>query len=170
MRHYARGVAYAALRDRTGFEGEMAALATLRTSGALADLIEQGLPATDLVMLAERVARGRFAASLGRHDEAIAFYRQAIEIEDGLPYQEPTFWYYPVRQSLGAALFRARRYGEASEAFRGALARAPNNGWALYGLGRSESARGRRLEAAAADRALSKAWLGDRRWLRMDRL
>ncbi len=170
MRHYARGVAYAALRDRAGFEGEMAALAKLRTSGALADLIEQGLPATDLVMLAERVARGRFAASLGRHDEAIAFYRQAIEIEDALPYQEPTFWYYPVRQSLGATLFQARRYDEASEAFRGALARAPNNGWALYGLGRSESARGRRLEAAAADRALSKAWLGDRRWLRMDRL
>jgi len=170
MRHYARGVAYAALRDHAGFEGEMAAMAKLRTSGALADLIEQGLPATDLVMLAERVARGRFAASLGRHDEAIAFYRQAIEIEDGLPYQEPTFWYYPVRQSLGAALFQARRYDEASEAFRGALARAPNNGWALYGLGRSESARGRRPEAAAADRALSKAWLGDRRWLRMDRL
>ena len=46
----------------------------------------------------------------------------------------------------------------------------PNNGWALYGLQRSEAMQGKRLEAAAAGKALSKAWLGDRRWLRIDRL
>ncbi|HMO76734.1 MAG TPA: hypothetical protein PKD99_05385 [Sphingopyxis sp.] len=170
MRHYARAVAYAGLRDRAGFDRELAAMERLRTSDAFADMIEQGVPAPDLVKLAELVARGRFAAVERRHDEAIAFYRQAVEVEATLPYQEPTFWYFPVRQSLGAALFRAGRYAEASDAFRGALTQAPNNGWALYGLGRSEAAQGKKLEAAAADRALSKAWLGDRRWLRMDRL
>jgi tetratricopeptide (TPR) repeat protein len=170
MRRYARAVAYARLRDRAGFDREIAALARLGASDGLRPMIDQGVPADELVKLAELVARGRFAAALGRHDEAIAFYRQAIAIEDRLPYQEPAFWYYPVRQSLGAALFQARRHDEASEAFRGALAQTPNNGWALYGLGRSEAARGRKLEAAAADRALAKAWLGDARWLRMDRL
>ncbi|HMN53938.1 MAG TPA: hypothetical protein PKC32_07085 [Sphingopyxis sp.] len=170
MRHYARGIAYARLRDRAGFDAELAAMARLRTSDAMKGMIDQGIPADDLVRLAELVARGRFAAAGGRHDEAIAFYRQAIAIEGRIPYQEPAYWYYPVRQSLGAALFQAGRYADASEAFRGALTQTPNNGWALYGLGRSEAAQGNKLEAAAADRALSKAWLGDARWLRMDRL
>ncbi|MGV1682693.1 hypothetical protein [Sphingopyxis sp. NJF-3] len=170
MRHYARAVAYARLRDRAGFDGEIAAMARIGSSDALKDMIAQGVPADELIRLAERVARGRFAAARGRPDDAVAFYRQAIEIEGRIPYQEPTYWYYPVRQSLGAALFQARRYGEASDAFRAALTQAPNNGWALYGLSRSEAAQGRKLEAAAADKALAKAWLGDRRWLRMDRL
>lgn len=170
MRHYARAIAYAGLRDRTRFDGEIAAMAHLRNSGALQGLIDQGMPAADLVMLAELAAQGRFASALGRHDEAIAFYRQAAEVEGRLPFQEPTYWYYPVQQSLGAALFRAGRHGEASSAFRAALTQAPNNGWALYGLGQSEAAQGRKLEAAAANRALSKAWLGNARWLRMDRL
>ena len=170
MRHYARSIAYARLRDQTGFDKEIAAMARLRGSSALKGMIDQGVPAADLVMLAELVARGRFASARGRYDEAIDFYRQAIEIEGRLPYQEPTYWYFPVKQSLGAALFQARRYSDASDAFRGALAQTPNNGWALYGLGRSEAAQGHKLEAAAADRALSKAWLGNKRWLRMDRL
>ena len=170
MRHYARAIAYAGLRDRKGFDREIGAMTGLRTSGALQDLIDQGMPAADLVRLAELAAQGHFASALGRHGDAIAFYRQAIEIETGLPYQEPTYWYFPVRQSLGAALFKAKRYAEASDAFRAALMQSPNNGWALYGLGQSEAAQGRKLEAAAANRALSKAWLGNARWLRMDRL
>lgn len=170
MRHFARSIAYVQLRDRKAFDRELAAMARIRTSDAMKAMIEQGVPAGDLVALAEFVARGRFASARGRTDEAIGFYRQAIEIEGRIPYQEPAYWYYPVKQSLGAALFRARRYGEASEAFRAALAQTPNNGWALYGLGRSEAAQGNRLEAAAADKALAKAWTGDKSWLRMDRL
>ena len=170
MRHYARGVAYAGLRDRAGFDREMVAMENLRTSSALKSMIDQGVPAADLLMLAELVARGRFASAQGRLDEAITFYRRAAEIEGSIPYQEPAYWYYPVKQSLGAALFRAGRHAEASDAFRGALAQTPNNGWALYGLGRSEAAQGHKLEAAAANKALSKAWTGDARWLRMDRL
>ena len=170
MRHFARSIAYAGLRDRKAFDRELAVMARIRTSDAMKAMIDQGVPAGDLVSLAELVARGRFASAQGRTSDAIGFYRQAIEIEARIPYQEPPYWYYPVKQSLGAALFRARRYREASDAFRAALAQTPNNGWALYGLGRSEAAQGNKLEAAAADKALSKAWIGDRAWLRMDRL
>ena len=69
-----------------------------------------------------------------------------------------------------AALFLAGRYDEASQAFRDALVQSPQNGWALYGLMRSEQALGHALEAAAARKAFTKAWVGERRWLRMDRL
>ena len=124
-------------------------------------MVDQGVPAPDLLQLAELVARGRFASVRGRHLQAADHYRQAIAIEDKVPYMEPPWWYYPVRQSLGAALYRAGRYDEAREAFTGALAKAPNNGWALYGLAASERALGRRVHAAAAQMALRRAWSGD---------
>ncbi|WP_296177140.1 tetratricopeptide repeat protein [uncultured Brevundimonas sp.] len=170
MRHYARAVAYARLRDRASFNRELAALTALKASDAFADMVAQGVPAPDLLTLAEAVARGRFAAAQGRHREAADHYRRAVAIEATLPYQEPPYWYYPVNQSLGAALYQAGRPAEAAEAFRDALVQTPNNGWALYGLARSEAAQGHADEAAAAESALKTAWLGDRRWLRMDRL
>ncbi|HEY1146531.1 MAG TPA: hypothetical protein VGE84_09355 [Allosphingosinicella sp.] len=170
MRHYARAIAYAQLRDQKSFERELADIAKLRASDAFTAMIEQGVPAPDLLTLAEAVARGRFAAARGRYGEAADHYRRAISIEGSIPYQEPSFWYYPVSQSLGAALFQDRRYAEAANAFRAALVQAPNNGWALYGLMQSETAQGHVVEAAAARQAFAKAWLGDRSWLRMNRL
>jgi len=170
MRLYARAVARAQQRDARGVEAELAALAKLRRSGVFAGMVEQGVPAPDLLALAEAVARGRLAYALKHYDAAAGFYRQVIAIEARIPYQEPPYWYYPVSQSLGAALYRAGRFDEAAQAFRVALAQTPANGWALYGLAESERAQGRGLEAAAAQRALERAWLGDRRWLRMDRL
>jgi len=170
MRHYARAVAYAARRNRSAFDREIAAMEAQRKSDAFAGMIAQGVPALDLLSLAEAVARGRFATLSGQHVEAAKFYRAAIGIESKIPYQEPPYWYYPVRQSLGAALFLAGRYEEASQTFRDALVQAPQNGWVLYGLARSETAQGHTLEAAAAQQAFSKAWMGEDSWLRMERL
>jgi hypothetical protein len=170
MRHYARAVAHARLRDQRSFDREMAALNALKASPALADMVAQGVPAPDLLALAEAVAYGRMAMARGRPAEATEHYRRAADLEAALPYMEPAFWYYPVHQSLGAALYQAGRPDLAADAFRLALAQTPNNGWALYGLARAEAAQGRAAEAAAADQALKTAWLGDARWLRMDRL
>lgn len=170
MRRYARAVAYAQRRDKAGFDAEISAMAALKAQGAFAGMIEQGVPAHDLLALAESVARGRYATAERRYEEAIGHYRAAIAIEARLPYQEPPYWYYPVHQSLGAALFLAGRHAEASEAFRAALLQAPDNGWTLYGLARSEAAQGRVAEAAAARRAFDRAWAGQARWLRMERL
>lgn len=170
MRHYARAVAYAQLRDQRGFDHELAALNALKTSPAFADMVAQGVPAPDLLALAEAVAHGRMAMARGRPAQAAEHYRRAADLEAALPYMEPAFWYYPVHQSLGAALYQAGRPDLAADAFRLALTQTPNNGWALYGLARAEAAQGRAAEAAAADQALRTAWLGDARWLRMDRL
>ena len=83
---------------------------------------------------------------------------------------EPPFWYYPVNQSLGAALYRAGNYAEAREAFTAALVQSPNNGWVLYGLAATNRATGLKAEATATDAALKRVWAGDPRWLRMERL
>lgn len=170
MRHYARATAYAGLRDRAGFARELAALTAMRNAPGVAELVAQGVPVTDLIAIAEAVARGRMAYANGRYDEAIAAYRAAIAVEGRLPYMEPPFWYYPVNQSLGAALLRANRPAEASQAFRTALLQRPQNGWAVYGLAQSEAAQGNRREAQAARNALRRIWLGNPAWLRLDRL
>lgn len=170
MRHYVRAVAYAQQHNQRGFDGELAEMERIRTSDALKPMVDQGVPAPDLIQLAQHVARGRLASARGRHGQAADHYRRAVEIEDKIPYMEPPWWYYPVRQSLGGALYRAGRYAEARDAFTAALAKSPNNGWALYGLAASQRALGRNAHAAAAQAALNRAWSGDPRWLRMERL
>lgn len=170
MRHYARAIAFARQHDRTGFDGALAALRALGESGAMKGMVDQGVPAPDLLRIAERVAHARWAQASGRPAEAAAHYREAIAIEEGIPYMEPPFWYYPVQQSLGAALYQMGRFEEARTAFNTALVQSPGNGWALYGLAASERALGRKAEAAAADAAFQRAWSGDHRWLKMDRL
>lgn len=170
MRHYARAVAYAQQRNKAGFGGEIAAMDALVKADAFADLTAQLVPAVDLTAMAQEVARGRFSTAEGRYDEAVGHYRKAVAIEGRIPYTEPPYWYYPVNQSLGAALFLAGKPAEASEAFRAALAQTPRNGWALYGLARSEDAQGRKAEAEAARQAFMRAWAGRHEWLRMERL
>lgn len=170
MRHYARALAMIRKGDRRGASRELAALEAIRTGTDFSAMVEQGVPAPDLLRLAHAAARGKIAFAEKRYGEAARLYREAAAIEDTIPYMEPPFWYYPVRQSLGAALFRAGRHAEAREAFRAALAQYPGNAWALYGLAVTERKLGHRLEAAAAESAFRRAWMGDPAWIRMDRL
>jgi hypothetical protein len=73
-----------------------------------------------------------------RRDDAGAIdaWRTAVVAEDALSYNEPADWYYPTRESLGAALLRAKEYGQAEEVFRQDLTRNPGNGVRCSGCGR----------------------------------
>ena len=170
VRHYVRAVAYAEQHNQRGFDSELSALKRLQGSDQLKPLVDQGMPAPDLLALAEHVALGKQASFRGRHIQAIGHFRAALAIDDRIPYMEPPWWYYPVSQSLGAALYRAGKYDEARQAFTAALAKYPGNGWALYGLAMAERAQGRPAQAAAARAALNRAWMGDPKWLRMERI
>jgi tetratricopeptide (TPR) repeat protein len=170
VRHYVRAVAYAQQKNEIGFDKEMRELARIRQLEALKAMADQGMPAPDILGIAEHVARGKYASIRGRHLQAADHYRQAVAIEDRISYMEPPWWYFPVHQSLGSALYRAGRYQEAQQAFTAALAKFPNNGWALYGLAATEQKLGRRAQAAAATAALNRAWMGDPKWLRMERI
>lgn len=170
MWHYARAVAQAQRNDVPGAERELAALRRIRETTDFKPMVDQLVPAPDLLRLAEIVARGRLAQAQGRYPEAVARFREAAAIEDGIRYMEPPFWYYPVSQSLGAALYRTGDYAGARQAFQRALAAYPGNGWALYGLAETQAKLGDKQGAVATRQALDRAWLGDPKWLRMDRL
>ncbi len=160
MYHYARAVAYAGKRDAAGAQKEIAALAALETSTDFKPFAEWGLPAKEIMQLARHVAAARLADAQGDLAKAAAEYDEAIFVEDTLPYTEPPYWYYPVRQSLAGVLLRQGKLDEAEKTFRESLARTRNNGWALAGLAEVYKRKGDAKAEKAARAAYAKAWTG----------
>ncbi len=170
MWHYARAVARAAQRDEAGFASELGEIRRLRTTADWAPMIEQAVPAPTLLQIAEQVAEGRMAAAKGKWKAAEAAYRKAAALEATLPYAEPPYWYFPVHQSLGAALLKQGDARGAELAFLQALSAWPGNGWALFGLAEAQAAQGRMADATATRAALGRAWVGDPAALKLERL
>ena len=171
MWHYSRAVASALKNDAVGTEREIAAMRKFRMEANFKSMVDAGIPAPDLIELAEEVAFGRIAYAQRRFSDSAAHYTRAVAIEDRIPYMEPPFWYYPVRQSLGAAQLAMGDPHAARQSFMAALARAPNNGWALYGLAESQRRMKDRPAMRGTRAALERAWLGtDRTALQLIRL
>lgn len=155
--HFARGVALAAqgqahraVAERDAFDAARKAL----PPDALFNLNRSD----DVLAVARAVLDARLAAATGDQEGAIAAWRRAVERQDALAYDEPPAWYYPVRESLGGALYVAGRPADAEAVFRDDLARNPRNGRSLYGLAETLRARGDTAAAAKADREFRTAW------------
>jgi len=160
MWHYARGVAHAWRGEQAAARAEVDAMRRLAQSGDFSALVEGGVPAPEVIELAQHVVLGRIAQSAGDWPRARAEFEQAVALQDKVAYSEPPYWYYPVRQSLGAVLLAAGRLDEAEAAFRQSLLRAPNNGWALHGLNATYQRLGKPGAAATVRNQFARAWVG----------
>ncbi len=131
--HFARGSALAKLGDAAGAETEQKAFelarATVPDDTGLFQNSEKAV-----AEVAAHVLAGRIAEARGDRNAAIAEYTKAVAQEDTLDYNEPADWFYPARETLGAALLRAGQTAEAESVFRADLARNKNNPRSLYGL------------------------------------
>lgn len=154
--HYARGLSLAKLGqlDQATLELEKLGESVKAMPG---DRTIGGESVTALVKIAQDVLAGELAAQRGNVEEAVLLLRRAVAHEDGLRYYEPPLWHYPVRHLLGAVLLAAHRSEEAEQVYREDLARHPENGWALYGLGESLRAQGK-PDAVAVEERFQKAW------------
>jgi tetratricopeptide (TPR) repeat protein len=170
MWHYARGVALAAQNEVETAKSEAAQIAELNQKSDFSYLLAWAVPAPDLLDLARHVVEGRIAQFQGNLEQAIKEFEIAVTIQDSLAYMEPPYWYYPVRQTLGAALVQAGRAKEAETIFEQALENTPKNGWALYGLMEAQRAQGKQDEAQATNKRLQQAWIGDFAQLDLGRL
>ncbi|MGB3496488.1 MAG: hypothetical protein WBA57_27420 [Elainellaceae cyanobacterium] len=133
--HYARGMALANQGQLAQAEQELEAMEAIASSGALDGITVWDINTTnDLMSIASAVLNGEIAAQGGDLEGAIAHLQHGVELEESLNYDEPSSWYSPVRQRLGAVLLEANRPAEAEAIFLADLAIYPDNGWSLYGL------------------------------------
>ena len=160
MWHYARAIGFVRKGNADAANREVAAIDRLERSADFKPLTDWAIPGREIVQTAKAVARGRVADLQGKLPDAIAAYREAVAIQDALPYMEPPYWYYPVRQSLGVALLRAGQLDQAEQVFRTSLVRTPSNGWALRGLMEVYRVRGDTAALAAARQRFATTWLG----------
>jgi tetratricopeptide (TPR) repeat protein len=156
--HYARGVAQAARKDLDGAAAEQQLF--LDAAGKIPAEMPVGVlnTAGQMFAVAKPLLAGRIAAARGDAAGAIEQYRAAVSAEDLLTYDEPPTWYYPVRETLGAALLAAGRAADAEQVFRDDLKYNPGNGRSLFGVWKALEAQGRGAEAARAGAAFRKVW------------
>ena len=157
MWHFARGVAFARLGNVSGAESEQKAFEAARAK-LTDDVGMMQNSEKSLGSVASHVLTARIAEARGEWPAAFAAYRQAIELEDELNYNEPQDWFYPVRESLGAALLRSGDAAAAEAVFRADLARNPKNPRSLFGL--AEALKKQKKDATSVRAEFRRGWKG----------
>ena len=167
---YARGIVLAQKGDVDAAAKELAELESIATTADFRAFESWNIPAKDVSIIAAHVLRARVAQAKKDLDSAVRELEAAVALQDNLPYMEPPYWYYPIRQTLGGVLALKGEHQKARDVFRESLQKTPNNGWALYGLAQTYEKQGMKREAAAVEKHLARAWSGDRKRLDLSRL
>ncbi|MBT3639426.1 MAG: hypothetical protein HN529_03910 [Acidiferrobacteraceae bacterium] len=142
MHHYAKGIAYAAMKEFTKAEHHQ------RQFYDSLGQVHPGRkffnnPATKTLGVGEKMLLGELEYHKGNHEIAYAHLRESVQRCDDLHYSEPWPWMHPPRHALGALLMEQGHYKEAEEVYRADLgltdavqrcAQHKNNVWSLHGL------------------------------------
>jgi len=170
MWRYARAVAFAGQKASDKAYGEIDAIAALNDTADFRAISAGGVPAQVLLSIAQQVALGRVAQAEGDVETAIKRFEAGASLQDTINYMEPPYWYYPIRQSLGAAYLAAGRTDDALQAFKASLITAPNNAWSLYGLEQAYKVKGDTAAAGYTADLLENAWIDRGAELNLDQL
>jgi tetratricopeptide (TPR) repeat protein len=165
MHHYAKGVAYAALKvfdeaeeQKTHFYDSLQRISPDRRFF--------NNPALQTLGVGEKMLLGELEYHRGNHESAFDHLREAVKRSDSLHYSEPWPWMHPPRHALGALLMEQGQHTEAEKAYREDLgltnsvvrcAQHPNNVWALHGLVECLTIRGEKEELAKFKTLLNSA-------------
>ncbi|MGI9628577.1 MAG: tetratricopeptide repeat protein [Longimicrobiales bacterium] len=163
---FSRGYAY--LRDRE--DVGRARVYLERVQEAAEDTPDdesfRGHTAKSLLGIVGGILEAEILREEGDLEGAITVLAPAVELEDGLRYDEPEPLNFSVRHWLGDALLEAGRLAEAEEVFRAELVDHPNNGWSLFGLEEALRGQGKDGEADQANAQLMEAWARSDTWIR----
>lgn len=165
MHHYARGVAYASLKQIAEAEAERRQFDD-RLQRMPAGRRYLSNDARDILSAAEKMLDGELEYHKGNVEEAFAHLRESVRRDDSLGYTEPWAWMHPPRHALAALLAEQGRYGEAEAVYRDDLglsgrvqrcAQHPDNVWSLHGLAECLTRRGQADELAGVRQRLAVA-------------
>jgi tetratricopeptide (TPR) repeat protein len=157
--HFARGISLVRVGKIEEAAAERSALAEAVTM--MPDAAKWGgddVTARDAMKLAALVLDARLSWTKGERDKSIELWRNAVASQDRFPYDEPPAWFYPVRESLGAALLLAGKPLDAERVFREDLKRNPRNARSLFGLHEALGKQGKDSDAAWVQREFEEAW------------
>jgi tetratricopeptide (TPR) repeat protein len=157
MRHAARAIAFAARARPAAARAEQQAFVAARAK-VPAEAFFGNNAASTILDVAEAMVDGEILLREGNPEQGIAQLREAVRRESLVRYDEPPDWIIPVRHALGAALMQSGRYKEAEQVFREDLRKWPDNGWSLFGLGRTLQHLGREAEAAPVLAQFKAIW------------
>jgi tetratricopeptide (TPR) repeat protein len=153
--HYARALAFFARNDRTAAAREQSAFEASRVAIPADRPWGTNNKTGDVLTIA---GESLSATADGNTASAIAHWRKAVAMQDTLTYDEPPAWYYPVRESLGAALIRNGQPAEGEQVLREALRQSPRNGFILFRLIESLKAQQKSEGLAELEREFAAAW------------
>jgi len=126
--------------------------------------------AKDIMKIAEDVLGAKVAMAKKDTNGAITLLRQAVAIQDTLKYGEPPDWFFPVRESLGAALLISGDATGAEKVFRDDLDRNPRNPRSLWGLRQALLQQKRDYDAGFVQKQFEASWKGGSQVLKLDDL
>ena len=159
--HYARGTVFARQGNVADASAEHMQLMALKGADGINDYTDLfGVPMPGIMDVAGWTLEGRILAGQNDLEGAIDRLEMASAAEANLPYFEPTWWYYPTRQTLGMYLLMDRQYDRAEREFFKTLIKAPNNAYALYGLSEAYRLQGDQRSADYARALFDDAWMG----------
>ena len=121
-------------------------------------MVMAGHPTKSLMKIASLLASGSIDMYSSKYSEAITSFKEAVIIQDTLPYTEPPFWYYPTRQTLGHALLMNNSFEEAALVFEKDLKDYPRNGWSYFGLHLAQNKLNNQEESIEALNKFKEIW------------
>ena len=160
--HFARGMALARKGKTSEAEAEykFVADAEKATSPDVVFTMPINNKTKDILKIAENVLGAQVALAKKDNAGAVSMLREAVAVQDGLKYDEPPDWFFPVRESLGGVLLLGGDVKGAEQVFREDLVKNPRNPRSLFGLQRALKAQARSSDAWFVEREFRNAWKG----------
>ncbi len=160
--HFARGLALAGTGklDEAEAEHKIVGDAQENTSPDAIFQMPINNKTKDILKIAENVLGAKISLAKNDMDATVNQLRAAVAVQDGLKYDEPQDWFYPVRESLGAVLLKIGDYAGAEEVFRADLERNPRNPRSLFGLEQALKAQDRNYDAGFVRKQFDANWKG----------
>jgi tetratricopeptide (TPR) repeat protein len=160
--HFSRGMALAGKGKLAEAEAEYKIVSD--AENATPEDVPFAMPvnnkAKDVLKIAADVLNAKIALAKKDTAGAITMLQEAVSVQDTLKYDEPADWFFPVRESLGAALLMNGDAKGAEKVFRDDLERNPRNPRSLFGLQQALKKQGRDYDAGFVEKQFRASWKG----------